>query len=185
VYSAGGKAIHMKGTRLQCGVLQSSVISPTLSEKCSFKVISGTAVTFSAEGSAEGSGQEGEEEKMDQQTSEVDTVKIGMARNWDRERGVCKSCTCMQWSKDALECVTQSGHCFTPPLYFFIPLDFFLVDLLSSYMYQCSYHLYSETTSIQRPLGPVPKVAYTVHFKALFLCPLKTGFTVVTRHFKH
>ena len=69
VYSAGGKGIHMKGTQLQCGVLQSSVISPTLSEKCSFKVISAT------EGCA--LGVEVEEEGMDQQTAEVDTVKIG------------------------------------------------------------------------------------------------------------
>lgn len=74
VYSAGGKAIHMKGTQLQCGVLQSSVVSPTLSEKCSFKVISSTA---SAEGGTlEVEGGE-EEEGMDQQTAEVDTVKIG------------------------------------------------------------------------------------------------------------
>ena len=73
VYSAGGKAIHMKGTQLQCGVLQSSIINPTLSEKCSFMVISGR------EGE-EGRGEvakEGEGEKMDHETSEVDTVQIG------------------------------------------------------------------------------------------------------------
>lgn len=82
VYSAGGKAIHMKGTQLQCGILQSSIISPTLSEKCSFKVISGTTVPAVTTASvAEGSGREEgevEEEGMDQQTAEVDTVRIGM-----------------------------------------------------------------------------------------------------------
>lgn len=67
VYSAGGKAIHIKGTQLQCGVLQSNVISPTLSEKCSFNVISGVE-------SGEG---EKESDEMDHQTSEVDTIHLG------------------------------------------------------------------------------------------------------------
>lgn len=75
VYSAGGKALHMKGTQLQCGVLLNSVISPTLSEKCSFKVISGAAV---AAGGEEGGKADGGEE-MEHQTTEVDTVRLGMS----------------------------------------------------------------------------------------------------------
>ena len=33
--------VHMKGTHLQCGVLQSDIVNPSLTEKCSFKVING------------------------------------------------------------------------------------------------------------------------------------------------
>jgi len=68
VYSAGGKAIHMKGTQLQCGILQTSIVSPTLSEKCSFKVIDGTD-TRKSKG--------GEVEEMEQQTTELETIHLG------------------------------------------------------------------------------------------------------------
>ncbi len=39
VYPTGTKAVHIKGSRLQCGVLMEDVMSPTLSEKCQFKVV--------------------------------------------------------------------------------------------------------------------------------------------------
>ncbi len=41
IYGAGGKVVHLKGTQLQCGILLSDIVSPSLTEKCSFKVISG------------------------------------------------------------------------------------------------------------------------------------------------
>ncbi len=68
VYSAGGKALHLKGTQLQCGVLQTSIISPTLSEKCAFKVISGTIAD---------NAQKESEEEMEHQNTEVDNVRLG------------------------------------------------------------------------------------------------------------
>ena len=96
VYSAGGKAIHMKGAQLQCGVLQNSVISPTLSDKCSFRIISGAmppappptsplpplprqaaaAVDAGAGGVAES-----EAEEMDHSASDLDAVHIGNDEN--------------------------------------------------------------------------------------------------------
>ncbi len=39
VYSTGAKAVHIKGSKIQCGVLMEDVISPTLSEKCQFKPV--------------------------------------------------------------------------------------------------------------------------------------------------
>ena len=71
VYSAGGKAIHLKGTQLQCGILQSSIINPTLSVKCSFKVISGL------ESAAQQETKEQEGGEMEQDISEADTVQLG------------------------------------------------------------------------------------------------------------
>lgn len=67
VYSAGGKALHIKGSQLQCGVLQGNVISPTLSERCTFKVISGL----------EGEEATDEEEMDYQQPPDLDNTHIG------------------------------------------------------------------------------------------------------------
>ncbi len=67
IYSAGGKAIHLKGTQLQCGILQSNIINPTLSEKCTFKLISGE------EGKKE-------EEEMDHQASKVEPALMSLGR---------------------------------------------------------------------------------------------------------
>lgn len=39
VYSSGTKAVHIKGFKLQCGLLMEDVMSPNLSEKCQFKVV--------------------------------------------------------------------------------------------------------------------------------------------------
>lgn len=44
IYGAGGKVVHLKGTQLQCGVLQTDIVNPSLTEKCSFKVIGGDEV---------------------------------------------------------------------------------------------------------------------------------------------
>jgi len=53
IYGAGGKVVHMKGTHLQCGVLQSDIVDPSLTAKWSFKVIDGR------KGQAEGKGDTG------------------------------------------------------------------------------------------------------------------------------
>ncbi len=39
IYSVGTRAIHLLGGRIQCGVLQESVFSSSLSEKCRFRVL--------------------------------------------------------------------------------------------------------------------------------------------------
>lgn len=80
IYGAGGKAVHVKGSQLQCGVLQTDIINPNLTEKCSFKVIHGeerARVSKEREGvekadkEQEGtaSADTGEEKKMEQEES--------------------------------------------------------------------------------------------------------------------
>ena len=41
IYSVGTRAIHILGGKLQCGILQESVFSSSLSEKCRFKLLGG------------------------------------------------------------------------------------------------------------------------------------------------
>ena len=82
VYCAGGKGIHLKGTKLQCGILKNNVINPTLCDKCSFKVISGAEVAGEKRGGGKEEGEEGEEEEkeggeMEHEPSEADAVHVG------------------------------------------------------------------------------------------------------------
>ena len=91
IYGAGGKAIHMKGAQLQCGVLQTDVVNPNLTDKCSFKLISGkegASVGKAEEGAArDGNGAvasacHAEEERKEQKASlggeVIDLVHLGM-----------------------------------------------------------------------------------------------------------
>ena len=50
IYGAGGKAVYMRGAQLQCGILQTDVVNPALTEKCSFKVIRGDTASARKDG---------------------------------------------------------------------------------------------------------------------------------------
>ncbi|CAI8024034.1 E3 ubiquitin-protein ligase UBR5 [Geodia barretti] len=60
IYTAGTKAIYCRGHRLQCGILQESVFSCSMSEKCRFRVVTARDEPVETEPS-EGSKRTGEE----------------------------------------------------------------------------------------------------------------------------
>ncbi len=63
IYSVGTRAIHIQGGKVQCGILQESVFSTSLSEKCRFRVIC-----------------EGEEEDMEVEKEEEAAARLGELR---------------------------------------------------------------------------------------------------------